>query len=144
MQTNGSPESEAYSVRSPISGSSDASAEPVLPRRYFNFKRLEDRVTIKTMYGTIETKEGSVLKLETRTLASNQQMTASGSVVDDKMTLTLDGGGQSQRVTIPWGADVRGPYAAEQSLSRSPIRASRMPAGPCASCCGWPAATPSP
>lgn len=89
----------------------------------FNFKRLEDKVTIKTMYGTIETKEGSVLKLETRTLASNQQMTATGSVVDEKMTLTLEGGGQSQQVTIPWGPEVRGPYAAEQSLSRTPIKA---------------------
>jgi transglutaminase-like putative cysteine protease len=88
----------------------------------FNFKRLEDRVTIKTMYGTIETKEGSVLKLETRTFASNQQMTATGSVVDGKMTLTLDGGGQRQQVTIPWGPEVRGPYAAEQSLSRSPMK----------------------
>ncbi|WP_406695421.1 transglutaminase domain-containing protein [Singulisphaera sp. Ch08] len=88
----------------------------------FTFKRLDDRVTIKTMYGTIETPEGSVLKLETRTLASNQQMTASGSVVDDKMTLSLDGGGQRQQVTIPWGPEVRGPYAAEQSLSRSPMK----------------------
>src|SRR5262249_9621852 len=88
----------------------------------FNFKRLEDRVTIKTMYGTIETKEGSVLKLETRTLASNQQMTATGSVVDGKMTLSLDGGGHRQQVAIRWGSEFRGPYAAEQSISRSPMK----------------------
>lgn len=88
----------------------------------FHFKRNKDSVTIKTMYGTIETLEGSVLKLETRTLASNQQMTASGQVVNGQMTLTLEGGGQRQQVTIPWGPDVRGPYAAEQSLSRNPMK----------------------
>ncbi len=88
----------------------------------FTFKRLDDRVTIKTMYGTIENPDGSVLKLETRTLASNQQMTATGTVVDGKMTLSLDGGGQRQQVTIPWGPEVRGPYAAEQSLSRTPMK----------------------
>jgi len=89
----------------------------------FTFKRLNDKVTIKTMYGTVETPEGSVLKLETRTLASNQQMTATGSVINGKMTLTLDAGGQRQQVTMPWGADVRGPYAAEQGLTRAPMKA---------------------
>jgi hypothetical protein len=50
-------------------------------------------------------------------------MTVTGSVVDGKMTLSLDGGGQRQQVTMPWGADVRGPYAAEQSLSKTPMKA---------------------
>lgn len=88
----------------------------------FNFKRNQDNVTIKTMYGTIETLDGSVLKLETRTLASNQQMTASGQVVNGQMTLTLEGSGQNQRVTFPWGPDVRGPYAPEMSMVRSPMK----------------------
>ena len=38
------------------------------------------------------------------------------------MTLTMEGGGQKQQVTIPWGSDVRGPYAVEQSLSREPMK----------------------
>jgi transglutaminase-like putative cysteine protease len=38
------------------------------------------------------------------------------------MTLTFEGTGQSQQATIPWGPDVRGPYAVEQSLSRSPMK----------------------
>ncbi len=87
-----------------------------------SFKRLEDRVRIEMRYGTIETLEGSVLRLDTRTLASEQEMRTFGDVIDGRMTLTLEGSGQRQRVTIPWGPDVRGPYAAEQSLSRHPMK----------------------
>ncbi|HMB04986.1 MAG TPA: transglutaminase family protein, partial [Isosphaeraceae bacterium] len=87
-----------------------------------NFKRDNDQVTTKLQYGTIETLDGQVLRLDTRTLASTQEMRAYGDVIDGKMTLILGGGGQRQQVTIPWGPEVRGPYAAEQSLSRSPMK----------------------
>jgi hypothetical protein len=87
-----------------------------------NYKRLDDLVTIKLQYGTIETPEGQVLRLDTRTLASRQEMRTYGDVIDGKMTLIMEGGGQRQQVTIPWGPDVHGPYAAEQSLSRKPMR----------------------
>jgi transglutaminase-like putative cysteine protease len=87
-----------------------------------SFKRLNDLVTIKTQYGTIETLDGEVLRLDTRTLAAQQEMRTAGDVVDGKMTLTMDGGGQQQQVTLPWGPDVRGPYATEQSLSRQPMK----------------------
>jgi transglutaminase-like putative cysteine protease len=73
-------------------------------------------------YGTIESPQGSVLRLDTRTLASEKEIRVYGDVNDDKMTLTLEGSGQSQQVTIPWGPDVRGPYAVEQSLSREPMK----------------------
>lgn len=43
MRMKDSPDPEAYSVASPISGGSDTPAEPVLPRRYFDFKRLEPK-----------------------------------------------------------------------------------------------------
>ena len=85
-------------------------------------KRLEDKMSMELRYGTIETPEGSVLRLDTRTRAANQEIRAHGDVVDDKMTLTLDGGGQAEKLTIPWGSDVRGPYAVEQSLSRVPMK----------------------
>jgi Transglutaminase-like superfamily len=85
-------------------------------------KRLEDSITMEIRYGTIETPQGSVLRLDTRTLASEKEMRVSGDVVNDRMTLTLDGSGQSQQVTMPWGTDVRGPYAVEQSLSRDPMK----------------------
>src|SRR5215212_1095402 len=86
------------------------------------FKRLEDSVKIETMYGTIETPEGSVLRLDTRTLAAQQEMRTYGDVINNEMTLTLEGSGQSQTVKMPWGPEVRGPYAAEQSLSRSRMK----------------------
>jgi hypothetical protein len=86
------------------------------------FKRLDNEISMELRYGTIETPDGAVLRLDTRTLASTQEIRAHGDVVDGKMTLILDGGGQSQQVTIPWGPEVRGPYAVEQSLSRDPMK----------------------
>jgi transglutaminase-like putative cysteine protease len=87
-----------------------------------NLRRLKDQVAIEQEYGTIETLDGTVLKLDTRTLASRQVIRTFGEVVDGQMTLTMEGSGQEQKVTIPWGPDVRGPYAVEQSLSRAPIK----------------------
>src|SRR4051794_20498169 len=39
----------------------------------YHLKRLNDRVTIKTQYGTIETHDGRVLRLDTRTLAAQTE-----------------------------------------------------------------------
>lgn len=85
------------------------------------FKRLDDTVNIRMQYGTIETQDGEVIRLDTRTLASDQEMRVHGDAVKGKMTLILDGTGQRQQQTIDWGPDVRGPYAAEQSLARKPM-----------------------
>jgi transglutaminase-like putative cysteine protease len=87
-----------------------------------SFKRLENEVSMEFRYGTIETPDGTVLRLDTRTLASAQEMRAHGDVVDGKMTLILEGAGQAEQQTIPWGPEVRGPYAVEQSLSREPLK----------------------
>ena len=86
------------------------------------FARNGDPVTIETLYGTIETLEGAVLRLDSRTLASKQEMRIFGDVVNGKMTLTFEGSGQKQQSTIPWGPDVRGPYGAEMSLVRKPMQ----------------------
>ena len=91
-----------------------------------SFKRDKDRVMIETRYGTIETPGGAVLRLDSRTLASEQEMRTFGDVINNRMTLTLEGAGQKQQLVIPWGPDVRGPYAAEQSLSRAPIKAGEL------------------
>ena len=88
----------------------------------FTFGRLNDTVTMKMMYGTIETPEGEVLRLDTRTLASDKEMRVHGDAIKGKMNLILDtGDGNSQEEVIPWGKDVRGPYAAEQSMARKPM-----------------------
>ena len=92
-----------------------------------SFKRLNDQVTIKFEYGTIETPDGKVLRLDTRTLASDQEMRIYGDVVDGKMKLIFEGTGQRQEQVIDWPDDVRGPYAAEQSLSRAADQAGRGP-----------------
>ena len=86
-----------------------------------SFKRGKDPVTIEVNYGTIETLEGSVLRLDTRIFASRQEMRTHGDVVDNEMKLILEGSGQRQEQTIPWGPDVRGPYGAEMSMSRKPM-----------------------
>ncbi len=87
-----------------------------------SFARNGDSVTIETLYGTIETPEGAVLRLDSRTLASKQEMRIFGDVVNGEMTLTFEGSGQKQQKTIPWGTDVRGPYGAEMSMARKPMQ----------------------
>ncbi len=88
-----------------------------------NFRRGKDLVKTELIYGTIETLDGSVLKLDTRTLAAEQELRVHGNVIDNKMKLIIEGGGQSQEKIIDWGPEVRGPYAAEQSLERKPMQA---------------------
>jgi transglutaminase/protease-like cytokinesis protein 3 len=86
-------------------------------------RRLEDSVTMQLMYGTIETADGEVLRLDTRTVASNSEIRVHGDVVKGKMKLIMEveGNQQRQEITIPWGKDIRGPYAAEQSMARKPM-----------------------
>ena len=77
---------------------------------------------MEMLYGTIETPDGSILRIDTRVLASRQEMRSHGDVVDGKMRLILDGSGQPQEALIPWEPDVRGPYGAELSLSRKMMK----------------------
>ena len=88
-----------------------------------SFNRGKDPVTILQQYGTIETPEGEVLKLETRDLLGETEMRSYGEVRDGTMVLVLEAGGQRKQAAIPWEAGVRGPYGPELSLSRQPIQA---------------------
>ncbi|MDR3633780.1 MAG: transglutaminase domain-containing protein [Isosphaeraceae bacterium] len=87
-----------------------------------NFRRDKDLVTNKLQYGTIETLDGSVLRLDTRTLTSDGEIRAYGDVVDGEMNLILQSGGTRQEKVLKWSPDVRGPYAAEMTLAREPIK----------------------
>lgn len=87
-----------------------------------NVKRGRDTTKVKQFYGTIETPDGAVLRLDTITQAGSQNIRTSGDVVDGKMNMTLEVAGRRQQVVIPWEADVRGPYGAEMSLSRDPLQ----------------------
>ena len=85
----------------------------------------KDQSDIKLMYGTIETLDGQVLRLDTRTEAGRlQDIRVHGDVdmAGQRMKLNIDIAGKKQSQIIPWTADVRGPYVrAEQSmLSASP------------------------
>lgn len=86
-----------------------------------SFRRGDDVVTQKMMYGTIETLEGEVLRLDTRTLTSDNEIRVYGDVVKGQMRLILEGTKQRQEQIIPWGPEVRGPYAAEQSMAKKPL-----------------------
>ncbi len=86
------------------------------------FRRGRDTAKMRMLYGTIETKEGEVLRLDTLTQASGQNIRTYGDVINGQMTLILDVGGQKRQVVVPWGPDVRGPYGAELSLSRDPLQ----------------------
>lgn len=87
-----------------------------------SLKRGQDIAVTKLSYGTIETLDGQVLKLDTLTLAGTQKLRAHGDVIKGAMTLILDSGGQPQKLVIPWTSDVRGPYAAEQSMAKKPMK----------------------
>src|SRR5262249_50797542 len=89
-------------------------------------KRRHDITTVRMMYGTIETPEGQVLRLDTRTQAGGQDLRAHGDVIDGKMTLILETESQRQTQGIPWGPEVRGPYAPEQSMARNPMKESEQ------------------
>lgn len=85
-------------------------------------KRQDDETTMALRYGTIETYEGQVLRLDTRTLAGPNETRVFGDAKGNVMPLTLDAGGQQVRVEMPWGPDVRGPYGPELSLARNPMQ----------------------
>ena len=57
-----------------------------------------------------------------RTQASSDDTRTYGDVKDGKMLLITEVGGKRTEQEIRWDPDVRGPYAAELSLSRSPIK----------------------
>src|SRR3954452_10286200 len=48
------------------------------------FKRLNDKITMELRYGTIETPQGAVLRLDTRTLASEKEIRVYGDVTNNK------------------------------------------------------------
>ncbi|WP_158633694.1 transglutaminase-like domain-containing protein [Tautonia sociabilis] len=85
-------------------------------------KRLNDDVTIATRYGTIETLDGQVLRLDARSLVGPNETRVSGDAVNGVLPLTLEAGGQRRRVELPWPDDVRGPYGPELSLSHEPMQ----------------------
>ena len=86
-----------------------------------SFRRGDDHVVQKMMYGTIETPDGEVLRLDTRTLTSDKAIRVYGDAIKGSMNLIMEGTQQRQEKLIPWGSDVRGPYAAEQSMAQKPM-----------------------
>jgi transglutaminase-like putative cysteine protease len=88
-----------------------------------NFERNGDPITVEQVYGTIETPDGRVLRLDTRALVGEKQIRTYGDVIDGKMLLKLAAGDQEQSKEVDWPADVLGPYGAELSMSRKPLRA---------------------
>ncbi len=85
-------------------------------------KRDKDVSVTTLMYGTIETLEGQVLRLDTLISAGEQRLRGHGDVIQGKMNFVLEGQGGAQELVIPWGPEVRGPYAAEQSMARQPMK----------------------
>jgi transglutaminase-like putative cysteine protease len=89
---------------------------------FLQFKRGKDTSTIEVEYGTIETPEGQVLRLDTRTHASNNTLRVHGDVIAGKMKLKIENGDQMQEQVIDWSPDTFGPYGVEMSLARNPIK----------------------
>jgi Transglutaminase-like superfamily len=87
-----------------------------------SIKRGRDLAVTKVTYGTIETLDGEVLRLDTYTELGAQRIRARGDVIGGQMTLIVEAPGGRQEQVIPWQPDIRGPYAAEQSMARSPMK----------------------
>ena len=101
----------------------DRKLQNVLVNYVLNFKRGNAASTVEVQYGTIETPDGQVLRLDTRTLASQQVLRVHGDVVNGMMLLKIENGDQKQEQSIVWTPDTYGPYGAELTLSRKPIKA---------------------
>ena len=87
------------------------------------FKRGRDVCVTRLTYGTIETLDGQVLRLDTLIDAAQQQrIRTHGDVIRGEMNLVTEVAGVKQQLVIPWSGDIRGPYAAEQSIARKPMK----------------------
>jgi len=87
------------------------------------FKRGRDVSVTRLTYGTIETLDGQVLRLDTLIDAAQQQrIRTHGDVIRGEMKLVTEVAGAKQELVIPWSGDIRGPYAAEQSIARKPMK----------------------
>lgn len=86
------------------------------------FKRLEDTSPIETEFGSIETADGAVLRIEYRSRTGGAEQRLTGERREGVMRLALTGGGKTARIDLPWSDDVRGPYGVELSLSRAPMQ----------------------
>ncbi len=62
------------------------------------------------------------MRLDTLTDTGEQRIRTHGDVIAGKMKLIVDVGGARQEKVIPWGPDIRGPYAAELSMARNPMK----------------------
>ena len=85
-------------------------------------KRDHDEVIIKLRYGTIETLEGEVVRLETQQDLGEDVSKIKGEVEGDKMRLSIEIAGKKQEQLVDWSPDTFGPYALEMSLARKPIK----------------------
>lgn len=90
------------------------------------FARGQNQVSMKLMYGTIEKPDGEILRLDTQRFAAQDKFRSYGDVINGEMELKIEANGQQEKLKIPWDKDVRGPYAAELSLARSPIKAGEV------------------
>ena len=90
-----------------------------------HLQRGEDQSDIKLQYGTIESLDGQVLRLDTRTQAGGRQdirVRGDVDVANKRMKIIIDAGGRPEHRIVPWTPDVRGPYRAEQSMAHQPMK----------------------
>lgn len=87
-----------------------------------SLKRGRDRTETEMRFGTIETPDGRVLSLDVRAQTGGMEQRTHGIAKNGKMKLSFEIGRSKQEKVLDWPDTVRGPYAAEQSLARQPIK----------------------
>ncbi len=105
----------------PLTASNGRALQRVVIEWRLAFERLGDKVEIERRFGTIETPEGQILRLDSRTSVGPTEIKLFGDARGNRLPLTLEAGGQRQELVLDWGADVRGPFGPELSMGRSPL-----------------------
>jgi len=85
----------------------------------------DGQTTKQEFRGTsLETPQGQLIRFESETRMGSHPMRTIGRVRGDRLEMETTGTGTDEpaRTSIPWSSDCSGPFAAEQSLRRRPMR----------------------
>jgi len=86
------------------------------------FRRAGQEVQLRVEFGSIETPDGELLEFESGIWQDSTPMQqSSGRIAGDELLIEVTTQGKMLTTSIPWPADGRGPFAAEQTLRQEPM-----------------------
>lgn len=104
----------------------DAKGHAVLQTRQtmqLSVKRFNDDMNMSLVTHAFELPDGRLYAIDARLKMAGQEQKTVGRLDNDgRFTVTVSTLGKEQSQTIPWGADILGPYAHERSLRETPLK----------------------